>query len=227
MEMSKNNLMYWEKVREVPKEAQKPIKGGRLSGMTDINPVWRMKTLTEQFGPVGIGWTYEIMDQWIEEGSENQKVALCNIELFIKIDGEWSRGIPGTGGSMLVTNEKSGPRTNDEAFKMALTDAISVSCKALGVGADIYWSNDRSKYDNNSNGNGDKDKDDNGDGGKKRSLSDKQIARLYAIANSKGIDKATVKKQIDTKFKKDVKDLSKAEYDKVCEGYEGLPDKKE
>ena len=51
-----SNLELWEKVRACPKEAQKEIKGGRLSGMTDINPVWRMKTLTEQYGPCGIGW---------------------------------------------------------------------------------------------------------------------------------------------------------------------------
>lgn len=30
---------------------------------------------------------------------------------------------------------------------MALTDAISVACKALGFGADVYWDADKSKYD--------------------------------------------------------------------------------
>ena len=35
--------------------------------MTDINPVWRMKTLTEQYGPCGIGWYYEITDRWTEK----------------------------------------------------------------------------------------------------------------------------------------------------------------
>ena len=29
---------------------------------------------------------------------------------------------------------------------MALTDAISVACKALGFGADIYWEAGRTKY---------------------------------------------------------------------------------
>ena len=29
---------------------------------------------------------------------------------------------------------------------MALTDAISVACKALGFGADIYWASGRTKY---------------------------------------------------------------------------------
>jgi hypothetical protein len=32
-------------VRVVPNEAKKEIKGGRLSGFTDINPMWRIKTL--------------------------------------------------------------------------------------------------------------------------------------------------------------------------------------
>jgi len=39
---------------------------------------------------------------------------------------------------MLVENESKGPHTSDEAYKMALTDALSVAMKALGVAADIY-----------------------------------------------------------------------------------------
>ena len=35
---------------------------------------------------------------------------------------------------------------SDECYKMALTDAISVAAKALGVAADVYYKNDRSKY---------------------------------------------------------------------------------
>lgn len=31
---------------------------------------------------------------------------------------------------------------------MAYTDALSVACKALGIGADIYWSKDKTKYTN-------------------------------------------------------------------------------
>jgi hypothetical protein len=69
-----------------------------------------------------------------------------DIKLYIKIEGEWSDPIPGTGGSSFVTKEKMGLYTSDECFKMALTDAISVACKALGFGADVYWDKDRTKY---------------------------------------------------------------------------------
>lgn len=53
-------------------------------------------------------------------------------------------------------------------------------------------------------------------------LTDKQINRLFAIAYSKGIKKEKVEEQISKKFNKSVKDLTKLEYDKVCEGYEKL-----
>ena len=42
-----NNLDIYEKVRSVPQNAQKEIKAGRLKGMTDINPMWRIQKLTE------------------------------------------------------------------------------------------------------------------------------------------------------------------------------------
>lgn len=140
------NLDLWEKVRAVPSTAIKPINGGRLRGMSDINPVWRQKMLTELFGPCGIGWKYTISKQWLETGGNDEIAAFVNIELFFKHEGAWSEAIPGTGGSAFVTKEKSGPYTSDECFKMALTDAISVACKALGFGADVYWDKDNTKY---------------------------------------------------------------------------------
>lgn len=143
----KDNLTIYNTVRNPPKEALKPIKGGRLSGYTDINPMWRIKALTEQFGVCGIGWKYTITKQWTEQGANGEVAAFTNIDLYIKVNGEWSDAIPGTGGSSFIAKERSGLYTSDECFKMSLTDAISVACKSLGFAADIYWNNDRSKYD--------------------------------------------------------------------------------
>lgn len=142
-----DNLHIYNKVRSVPNEAKKPIKGGRLRGMTDINPMWRLKTLTEVFGPCGVGWKYEITGKWTEDGANGAIAAFVDINLYIKHGEAWSDAIPGTGGSMLVAKETSGLYTNDECYKMALTDAIGVACKALGMAADVYWEKDRTKYD--------------------------------------------------------------------------------
>lgn len=142
-----DNLTIYNRVRSVPENAQKTIFGGRLKGMTDVNPMWRIQVLTETFGPCGIGWKYEITDKRLEPASDGTVAAFLDINLYIRQGGEWSEPIPGTGGSMFVASEKSGLYVSDECFKMALTDAISVSCKALGMAADVYWSKGRTKYD--------------------------------------------------------------------------------
>ena len=141
------NMKIYEATRHVPPEAKKPIPAGRLKGYTNINPMWRIKTMTEQFGICGIGWRVDITKQWLEPSESGEVSAFCNINLYIKVDGEWSEAIPGTGGAKYVVQEKSGKYVDDEAFKKAETDAISVACKMLGIGADVYWAEDRTKYD--------------------------------------------------------------------------------
>lgn len=143
------NMDIYNAVSAVPDSAQKRITGGRLNGMTDINPMWRIRELTELFGPCGIGWKYKIVREWLETASTGEVGAFVDIELQYRItpDAEWSEPIPGTGGSKFVAAEKGNNlRASDECYKMALTDAISVACKALGFGADIYWEAGRTKY---------------------------------------------------------------------------------
>ena len=141
-----DNMIVWGKLENTPKEAQKEITAGRLKGFTDINPMWRLKKLTELFGPCGIGWKYTIQNAQIVPGANDEMAAFVDILLYYKQGGEWSEGVPGFGGSMFVAKEKNGHHTSDECFKMALSDAIGTACKALGMSADIYFSKDRSKY---------------------------------------------------------------------------------
>ena len=119
------NLDIYNKVKAVPEEAKKTIGAGRTKGFTDINPMWRIKMLTEVFGPCGFGWYYKVTDKHIETVGD-EACAFVDIELHVKQDGDWSMPIHGTGGSRLATKEKSGVYVSDECYKMALTDAISV-----------------------------------------------------------------------------------------------------
>lgn len=139
-------LNIYNAMRKVPEEALREIKGGKLKGKSDINPMWRIKAMTEQFGPCGVGWKPELVRSWTEPGAGGEITAFVEIKLYIKEGGQWSEAIPGTGGNMLVARERGELVTNDEAFKMAYTDAISVACKLLGCGADVYWGEDRTKY---------------------------------------------------------------------------------
>lgn len=141
-----DNMTIYNKFRAVPQDAQKPISAGKLKNFTDINPMWRLKMLTEMFGPSGFGWYIEDEHHWTETVA-NEVAVFCKVTLKVKHpdSGEWSMPIIGMGGSKLAGKGK-GEGLDDEAYKMAYTDAISVACKALGMAADIYYANDRTKY---------------------------------------------------------------------------------
>lgn len=146
-----DNLFVYNRYREVPKEAVKPFDNGKFKG-TDINTMWRIKCLTEQFGVVGFGWTVKVLRTWTELGANEEIMAFAEVEMKVKVDGEWSEPFTATGGNLMVrlVKGKNGNEgyysNNDEAYKMAITDAFGVACKYLGIGADVYWANDRTKY---------------------------------------------------------------------------------
>ena len=101
--------------------------------------------MTEQFGMCGVGWMYDVR-VWNEPTVSDQVFAFAEVNLYIKQGEEWSDPIPGIGGSMLVTKESSGLHTSDEGYKMAITDALSVAMKMLGVGANVYAGLSDGKY---------------------------------------------------------------------------------
>jgi hypothetical protein len=132
------NLHYWNKIKQVPQEALKEIKGGRLRGMSDISPQWRYEKLTETFGICGFGWKYTIDKLWNESYQNGEIASFASISFYVKIDDNWSDAIPANGGSMFVANESKGPFVSDECYKMAITDAIGTAAKMIGLASDVY-----------------------------------------------------------------------------------------
>ena len=142
-------LKIYKKLSQPPATALRQIQAGDLKGKTDINPQWRYEAMTEQFGLVGLGWKYEIQKLWTEPGANGETLAFAQVAVYIRDPDskEWSDAIVGIGGSKLVNKFSAGPKSNDEGYKMAVTDAFSTSLKMIGVAADIYagkW--DGSKY---------------------------------------------------------------------------------
>lgn len=145
--MEKKAIEIYQSLAQPPKSALRQIEAGKLKGKTDINPQWRYKAMTEAFGLVGIGWKYEVRKLWTEQGAGAEKLAFAQVAVFVKDGDAWSDPIEGIGGSRLVQVEKGAAVSNDEGYKMAVTDAFSTALKMLGVAADIYagrW--DGTKY---------------------------------------------------------------------------------
>ena len=143
------NMELYHRVKSVPEDAQKTIGAGRLKGMTDINPMWRIEVLTREFGPCGRGWkTEDVM--YHETFYDEEAVIRCELNLyyFDKELGDWSGPVYGVGAAKSRVKETKGIYIDDEAAKKAYTDAVSVACKALGIGAEIYrYGASGSKYE--------------------------------------------------------------------------------
>ena len=230
-----DNMTIYNKYRKPPKEALKSFSNGRFSG-TDISPMWRIQVLTEAYGAAGIGWFTEILRREFVPGANDTVAAFVDINLYVKDGGEWSKPIFGTGGNMFIASETKGLRTSDEAIKMAYTDALSVACKALGIGADVYWDKG-SKYERFYNDNGAQDDvqddPDSKDDAKQQpaqkvaqkvaqpaqtppqSQSIAKVGALYKAAEIVGKTQDDVHKFADVAYKCKVVDLTDKQYDEI------------
>lgn len=133
-----DNMKIYEALATPPNDAVKTIGAGKLKGFSDINPQWRYEALTNLFGPCGIGWKYTIDDVQEKEVSTGELMVFVKVSLYIKDKENWSAPIPAYGGDYLIKRDKNGIHGNDEAMKMAVTDALGTACKMIGVAADIY-----------------------------------------------------------------------------------------
>lgn len=142
-------LRVYNSLSNPPQEALKSIDDGVLKGKLAVNPQWRYKAMTRKFGLAGLGWRYEIQRLWTEPGAPKETLAFAQVAVYVKEPEKdaWSDPIIGLGGSKLVEFDGGKQKSNDEGYKMALTDALSNALKMLGVAASVYegrW--DGSKY---------------------------------------------------------------------------------
>ncbi len=133
----------WAKLSKTDPANTKGFKrAGGFSG-TAIKPMWVWQRLTEEFGPFGVGWGCdEPQFQVIPAG--NEVLVYCTVRAW---HGRPDASLWGVGGDKVVAVYTSGPKTDDEAFKKAYTDALMNAFKFIGVGADVHMGRfDDTKY---------------------------------------------------------------------------------
>lgn len=143
-----DNLKVWNELSHTDPKYTKPFDRGGFKG-TATNPTWQLKRLTEVFGPIGFGWYYEVSDIQTHKADTGHIMIYLGLNLFVKQDNEWSKPIHGRGGDFVVTINKNGMKSDDEAFKKAETDALGNAMKKLGMSADVHMGMfDDNKYVN-------------------------------------------------------------------------------
>ncbi len=124
------NLSIWDAVFATDPAHTKGFKRtGGFSG-TAIKPLYLIHKATSLWGAMG--------DKW---GAESSEYVIHGDTVFIRAR-LWYPGTDGKawvehwGGDVLVKGEKATP--NDEAFKMAFTDAVGKCLVQLGFSADVH-----------------------------------------------------------------------------------------
>lgn len=142
------NMEHYNLLKVVPDHAKSTIKGGNLSGYTNINPQWRIEAMTSVYGEYGTGWYLEQIDERTYPCPNGSVLLFLMVAVYVKTESGFSRAAIGWGGDFIIEKNKNGLVANDEAYKMCFTDAIGTALKLLGVGADVYsGGKGESKYD--------------------------------------------------------------------------------
>lgn len=146
------NLALWQRVEKTDPQYTKPFsRGGGFRG-TATNATYLAKKATEIFGPIGIGWGLEILDEAIMEGApldaqgNHEKIHKVRVKLWYRLDGVRGEVVQ-FGQTTFVGRNRNGLFTDEEAPKKSLTDAMSKCLSLLGFSADVYLGRfDDNKY---------------------------------------------------------------------------------
>lgn len=147
-----DNMAIWNQASRTDPAATKPITEGYLKGKTAIAALLPVKMATEIFGPVGIGWGYEIIEERFDagehiyttpkDGGEPLLLGIAQLHtMLVKVWANWNgEKLEAThyGHTPRLYRSKWGISTDDEYAKKSLSDAVKKALSMFGVNADIY-----------------------------------------------------------------------------------------
>lgn len=142
-----DNLRLWREVEETdPSGTRASDFEGRT--VTSINGTYVVKQATKLFGPIGAGWGYEITEERFDKGGpildRKEGTYICDAVMHtIKLtlwymDGGERRTVTHFGHTPYVYGTSYGPKTDMEAPKKSLTDAVKKCLSMVGFSADVF-----------------------------------------------------------------------------------------
>jgi hypothetical protein len=141
-----SNRALWDRVCVTDPLAVKAITGKQYKGNSP-KPYWIVERLTDEFGPCGIGWGFQIVSERFERFSDTDTLHLAVVRFWYVMDGK--RGELEQVGQTKATYVSSADKfiVDEDAPKKSVTDALVKCASYLGFAGDIFagrW--DDSKY---------------------------------------------------------------------------------
>lgn len=141
-----DNKALWKRAFMTDPRAVKPITGKAYKGNSP-KPYWIVERLTDEFGPCGIGWGFNIVSERFERFSDTESLHIAVVRLWYVL-GDARGEFEQVGQTRASYVTASGKFTVDEdAPKKSVTDALVKCASYLGFAGDIFsgmW--DDSKY---------------------------------------------------------------------------------
>lgn len=145
----------WSKVDVTPPAYTRAMDGDFRG--TAINPTFQIRRATEQWGPMGLGWGFDVLEEHFEQGApmgmtsggENlgfERHHMLRGKLWYMVDGV--RGeVEQYGQTPYVYISGERVVTENDVKKKSMTDAMMKCLSLLGFSADVYMGRyDDSKY---------------------------------------------------------------------------------
>lgn len=151
--MSMDNMAIWNRNKTIdPKYTKQATVSGQSITSFSLQSVTMMAT--QEFGPFGKGWGYEVEQERFDDGAIIQDMVTHEngdvqpqikeithtliIRFWYMLDDEKIICPVQAGHTPYLRRTKYGPSHDDEYYKKTLADAIKKSLSMLGFGADIF-----------------------------------------------------------------------------------------
>lgn len=148
-----DNLALWKAVEKTPENQTKKITGKSYNGNSP-KPHYLVWKATETFGPVGIGWGFDVVSEEVVDGAtyaDGSRERLHKARVRVWYVWNDKRGeVEHIGGTIFSGRRKAGdgaPFTDEDAPKKSVTDALIKALSMIGFAGDIFMGRyDDSKY---------------------------------------------------------------------------------
>lgn len=131
------NMDLWHSLSITDPKKVKPITGKSYKGSSP-QPYWLVQRATETFGPCGLGWGIEIVQQGFQQCNAETMMHYATVRIWYMRDDK-KCSVEHMGGTMAMYKTNNGKMIYDEdAPKKSVTDAMVKALSFLGFAGDIF-----------------------------------------------------------------------------------------
>ena len=132
-----SNMDLWNSLSITDPSKVKPITGKSYKGSSP-QPYWLVQRATETFGPCGLGWGIEIVQQGFQQCNAETMMHYATVRVWYMQDGK-KCSVEHMGGTMAMYKTNAGKMIYDEdAPKKSVTDAMVKALSFIGFAGDIF-----------------------------------------------------------------------------------------